>query len=107
MAMVAGSITIDPVTGADSGTGCSYELFQDFDAKVDYGTATGATLALAKQQVADLCESVGQVIVAHIGTNAKAKVATTDAGLQLIPAIPVGEDDECKAPAADKFLVIV
>ena len=106
MAMVPGSITINPTTGADSGTGCSYELFQDFNAKVDYGTATGATLALAKQQVADLCESVGQVIVAHIGTNAKAKVTTSDAGLQLLPATPMAEDDECKAPTATKYLGI-
>lgn len=106
MAMVAGSITIDPATGADSGTGCAYELFTDFSAKVDYGTATGVTLALAKQQVADLCESIGQVIVAHIGTNAKAKVTTSDAGLQLLPAAPMNEDDECKAPAATKYLGI-
>jgi hypothetical protein len=107
MAMIPGSITINPTTGADSGTGVSYELFTDFSAKVDYGTATGATLALAKQQVADLCQSVGQVIVAHITTNGKAKITTSDVGLQLIPATPVNEDDECKAPAADKFLAIV
>jgi hypothetical protein len=106
MAMVPGSITIDPGTGADSGTGCSYELFQDFNAKVDYGTATGTTLAIAKQQVADLCESIGQVIVTHIGVNAKAKVTATDAGLQLLPAAPMAEDDECKAPAATKYLGI-
>ena len=106
MAMVPGSITIDPGTGADSGTGCAYELFQDFNAKVDYGSTTGASLAAAKQLVADLCESIGQVIVAHIGTNAKAKVTTSDAGIQLLPAMPGSEDDECKAPAATKYLGI-
>lgn len=106
MAMVPGSITIDPGTGADSGDGVSYELFQDFDAKVDYGSSTGAALASAKQKVADLCESVGQVIVAHLTTNAKAKVTTSDVGLQLLPAMPGSEDDECKAPAADKYLAI-
>jgi len=106
MAMVPGSITIDPGTGADSGTGASYELFQDYDAKIDYGSSTGAALASAKQKVADLCESVGQVIVAHLGLNAKAKVTTSDAGLQLLPALPMGEDDECKAPAATKYLGI-
>jgi hypothetical protein len=75
MAMTPGSITIDPATGADSGTGVSYELFQDYDAKLSYGTLTGSALASAKQQLADLCESIGQVIVNHITSNAE--VATT------------------------------
>jgi hypothetical protein len=107
MAMVPGSITINPTTGADSGTGCAYALFQDFNAKIDYGGQTGAALAVAKQRTADLCLSIGTVIVAHIVANGKAKITTSDVGLQLIPATPVGEDDECKAPAADKFLAIV
>jgi hypothetical protein len=106
MAMVPGSITINPTTGADSGTGCAYELFQDFNAKINYDGQIGAALAVSKQRTADLCLSIGTVIVAHITTNGKAKVTTSDVGLQLIPAIPVGEDDECKAPAATKYLGI-
>jgi hypothetical protein len=106
MAMVPGTITIDPATGADSGTGAAYELFQDYDAKQDYGTASGTVLAAAKQQVADLCESVAQVIVNHVTTNGKAVVDTGDAGLQRLPAAPMLEDDPCKAPAAKKTLAI-
>jgi hypothetical protein len=107
MAMVPGTITINPTTGADSGTGCAYELFTSFNAKIDYGGQTGAALAVAKQRTADLCLSIGTVIVTHITTNGKAKVTTSDAGLQLLPAAPMSEDDECKAPTVDKLLAIV
>jgi hypothetical protein len=106
MAMAPGSITINPTTGADSGSGAAYELFQDYDAKLDYGAATGTTLAAAKQQAADLCESIAQVIVNHVTTNGKAVVDTGDAGLQRLPAAPMLEDDPCKAPAAKKTLAI-
>ena len=106
MAMLPGTITIDPATGADSGTGVSYELFQDYDAKLNFGGLTGADLAGAKQQMADLCESIGQVIVNHITTNGKAVVDTGDAGLQRLPAAPMNEDDDCKGPAAKATLAI-
>ena len=75
MAMIPGTVVINPTTGADSGTGCAYELFQSMDAKQGWGVLTGAQLAAAKQQLADLCESIGQVIVAHVVANAE--VATT------------------------------
>jgi hypothetical protein len=106
MAMIGGSITIDPGTGADSGTGLSYELFTDLDAKVDFGPLTGAELATAKQQLADLCQSIGTVVVAHVAANAKAKVTTSSTGLQRLPAAPLDEDKDCKAPSATKYLAI-
>jgi len=81
MSLDPGSITIDPGTGADSGSGCAYAVFQDYDAKISYGTLTGAQLATAKQQVADLCESIGQVIVNYVVANAEVTTTGTAANV--------------------------
>lgn len=45
-------------------------------------------------------------LLTHLVTNGKAKVKTTDAGIQRMPA-STAEDTACKAPATDKFLDIV
>lgn len=62
--------------------------------------------AAARQGIADLCNGLASGIVSHIVANAKATVTPGDAGLQLLPAAPMNEDDPCKAPAATKYLDI-
>lgn len=69
MAMTRGSVTINPTTGSASGTGVAKEIFDVYDATIDYQGLTGTNLAQARKQIADLCNSVAYVID-HIKTNA-------------------------------------
>ena len=104
MAMTEGSVSID-ATGAATGTGAAKEVFDALDATIDYGTLTGTDLQGAKQRTADLCNAIAKIIP-HITTNGEAIVSTSDTGLQRIPATPLSEDDECKAPGTEKYLAI-
>ena len=104
MAMTQGNVAID-ATGAPSGSGAAREVFDALDATVDYGPLTGTELQTARQRTANLANAIS-VIIPHITTNGKAKISGTDAGLQRIPAAPPLENDDCKAPAAAKYLSI-
>lgn len=86
MAMDAGS-----VNGAGVGSGLAKEIFDDYEPKLGI---EGAGAAAGKQQVADLCNSIAQKVVAHIVANAEVttKIAPADAGLQVstAPGSPTG-----------------
>lgn len=102
MAMTAGTVTIDD-EGNASGAGCARELFDDYMPKMaDFpeGVPLSAQVA-AKRQIADLCNSVAQVLVGHIASNAEVTVTvgTDDAGIQRMPATTT-EDTPCKAPGS-------
>jgi hypothetical protein len=104
MAMDKGSITING-DGSATGSGLAKELYDVHLPKVDFGVLVGAETVTAKQQLADLFETISEVVT-HITTNGKAVIDTGDSGLQRIPATPVSEDDDCKAPGAKKTLAI-
>jgi hypothetical protein len=104
MAMNKGTITIN-ADGSASGSGLAKELYDVHLPKVNFGGLVGAATVPAKQQIADLLMTISEVVT-HIVTNGKAVVSTSDAGLQLLPAAPMSEDDECKAPAAKKTLAL-
>lgn len=104
MAMTQGNVTID-ADGNPSGAGAAREVFDALDATMDYGTLTGTDLQTAKQRTADLANAVS-AIIPHIVTNGKAKITTSDTGLQRIPPAPPLEDDDCKAPGSTKYLTL-
>jgi len=104
MAMTEGSVTVD-ATGTASGSGAAKEVFDALDATIDYGTLTGTDLQGARQRTADLANAIAKIIP-HITTNGQAVVSTSSTGLQRIPATPLNEDDDCKAPGAEKYLAI-
>ncbi|MEA3225140.1 MAG: hypothetical protein U9Q07_04255 [Planctomycetota bacterium] len=104
MAMTQGTVTID-ATGSPSGSGAAREVFDALDVTMDYGTLTGTDLQTAKQRTADLANAVS-AIIPHIVANGKAKVTGSDAGLQRIPALPLVENDDCKAPSGTQYLSI-
>lgn len=73
MAMDKGSVTIAG-DGSASGSGLAKEFYDAHLPKVDFGGLTGADTVNAKQAMADLFETVAEVVT-HIQTNAE--VATT------------------------------
>lgn len=98
MAMTKGSVSIDG-SGAVSGNGLARELFDDYIAKID-GIQDGAAGAGAKQQIADLCNSLSSVFVDHIVTNAQVTVVITtdDSALQRAGGVDTQE------PSANRTL---
>lgn len=74
MPLIAGSVNI--TGGVPTGVGLAYELFNSYAPKL--GTAPAG----AKQQIADLCNSFAQVVVAHIVANATVTVS-------VVAGIPV------------------
>lgn len=69
MAMDAGS-----VNGAGVGTGLAKELFDDYVVKLNI---SGVGAAAGRQQVADLCNSIAQTVVAHIVANVVVSTTTS------------------------------
>ena len=69
MSMDAGS-----VNAAGAGSGLAKEMFDDYSPKLDI---TGAGSVAAFQQIADLCNSFAQTVVAHITANAVVSTDTT------------------------------
>ena len=108
MAMDAGTVTIEASGDPDAGSAgtMARAIYDDYKPKVDTGALTGTDLQGARQNIADLCNSVAAGVVAHIVANGKAKITTSDSELQLLPAV-LAEDEPTKAPAGDKLLAIV
>lgn len=90
MVMTAGTVTIDPETGEPSGGGAARALFDALDEKQDYMGAEGATLAAARQRLADLCNSIG-VMITYIKDNAV--VSTTIAAGAKAVGVTTGSSD--------------
>ena len=63
MAMNAGS-----VNAAGGGSGLAKEMFDDYEPKL--GITPGPGAVAGKQQIADMCNSFAQTIIAHITANA-------------------------------------
>lgn len=85
MAMIEGSVSINPVTGAATGAGAAKEVFDALDATIDYGGQTGPALAVARKGPADLAEAIAKIIP-HIVANA---VVSTNVSTTVAAPIPV------------------
>jgi len=82
MAMIEGSVTVNPVTGTVTGAGCAKEVFDALVAPVSFPVGmTPAAQAVAKEQLAAIARAVAKVIP-HIA--AHAQVSST-----VAPGIPV------------------
>jgi len=77
MAMIPGQVDVDPITGVATGAGAAKEVFDNYDSKQDYQGLTGERLAVARQQVADLCNSLAAVLVTYIKTNAEVSTSVS------------------------------
>ncbi len=114
MALTAGTVTITDAGGEtkSGAAGRLYDLLMaEFDSQiadvVDEPVGTVAQVRIAAQKgQARIAVLMGSWLVAEITGYATAKITTAQAGLQRMPAATT-EDTECKAPVADKFLVIV
>ena len=106
MAMTAGTVTIDSSGDPNAGSvgTMARAIYDVINATVDYQGLTGSDLQNARQPLADLCNAIAAGVVGHIVANADIVIKTGDSGLQRIPAVPVSEDDLCKAPASDQTL---
>jgi len=94
MPMIAGSVTIDPATGAASGAGCAKECFDLAIATMGSFPADPAGAA-GKKKVADLCNAIAQGIITHIAANALVSVNVTGTAaapiaVQVAPATGTG-----------------
>jgi hypothetical protein len=70
MAMLEGTVTIDPVTAVASGAGAAKEIFDVMDSGMSYpGTLTPVAKAAAREQLAVLARAVAK-IVPHIVSHA-------------------------------------
>jgi hypothetical protein len=85
MSLFAGAVSVS-AAGVASGIGLAKEIFDDYLPKVA-GIPVGPIGATAKQQIADLCNSIAQKTVSHIMTNA---VVTTPPGVPVTVAVPAG-----------------
>lgn len=82
MPMNAGS-----VNGAGVGTGLAKELFDDYSPKLGI---VGVGAAEGLSQIADLCNSIAQVVVAHIAANATVSTSVTTSVAAGIPVATTG-----------------
>lgn len=101
--MNAGSVTIDS-TGHASGAGLAKEIFDDYIAKVS-GIPAGAAGKDAKQQIADIFNSIATKTLAHVIAHAEITtvVSAADAGLQRAPN-PNTASADTQGPSGTKTL---
>jgi len=89
MAMLEGTVTINPVDGSIiAKTGCAGEVFDAMEAGQDYGDTPATNppaYAAARQQIANLAKAVAKV-VPHIQANA---VVSTNVNTTVATGIPV------------------
>ena len=74
MAMLEGTVVINPATGSASGVGAAKEVFDAMDAGQDYQGLSGSELAVAREQIAVQARAIAKIIP-HIVANAQ--VTTT------------------------------
>lgn len=73
MPMSEGTVTINPTTGAASGSGCAKEVFDALAAGQDYGdlsTTNPPVYAASREQLAVMARAMAKVIP-HIQANAQ------------------------------------
>lgn len=83
--MIAGTVSVNGL-GIASGAGLAKELYDDYLPSAG-AIPAGPLGATSKQQIASLCNSFAQTVVAHIVTNA---VVTIPPGVPVTVAVPAG-----------------
>lgn len=96
MAMLEGTVVIDPTTGnVTSKSGAAGEVFDAMEVGQDYGDLAATNpiaYAAAREQIAVLAKAVAKIIP-HITTNAQVSVTTTvgfPIPVQVVPATGTG-----------------
>ena len=102
MAMDGGSVNLDG-NGDPQGSGLSRDLYDDYIAKLDLSGFPAASQITGKQSIADLCDSLGQVVVTYLAANADVRITASDSGLQQTPN-PNDVDTDTQGPSVDKVL---
>ncbi len=94
MALAKGSVSINALTGVTiSSTGLAGRIFDSLEAKTDLLGVTDLALAAAKQQIADLAETVSDSVIDEMVDNAEVKTAVVTEVAFPIPvtvALPAG-----------------
>ncbi len=85
MPLLAGTVTVSPL-GVATGVGLAKEIFDDYLPKVA-GIPAGPPGAVAKQQLADLCNSFASKTIAHVLANI---TVTVPLGVPVQVAVPAG-----------------
>lgn len=109
MAMTLGSASVDGngnVTKSGVIGRCYDELYASAAASFQGGFPAGAIGTSFKTAIAKQATSLGTALYNTLTIDAQTKIATTDTGLQRMPA-STAENTDTKAPLADKFLPIV
>lgn len=91
MALNAGSTSVDPLTGAASGSGLSKAIFDILSPTLS--VPPGPLGAAGKQKVAELANAIATAVVAHIIANAQVSVnvsGTVAAGIAVSAPPPSG-----------------
>lgn len=96
MSLTAGSVTVDPDTGAYSGSGLALAVFESLDSLTQASAADAgvdvdaALLVKMRKPNAQFAVALATPIVAHLVANAEIAVTvhTTDSGLQRVGGTP-------------------
>lgn len=96
MALLAGSTTVDPVSGVASGTGLSRAIFDARAARITFPAA--ALGAPGKQKLADDCNDIATAVVAHIVANAAVTVSGTTSSPIPVTVVPATGTGATTAP---------
>jgi hypothetical protein len=112
MALTLGSVSVadDGIVTKSGERGTLYDLLYadavTVAAESGVSLPSGENSVATKKALARLATTIAGYTYALLTERAQVKVATTDAGIQRVPA-STAEDTACKAPATDKFLSIV
>lgn len=77
MPLVAGSVSVDPVTGVVTGSGFARDVYDDLEAATNFQGMILPGLAVAREQLAVIANA-SAVLIDHVTANAT--VATVDDG---------------------------
>lgn len=112
MALTLGSVTVSDAGVVTKSGECEtlYDLLYadvlSSMAEVGAQPPTGPASAALKRGIARSATTIATYVHGLLTSRAKARIATTDSGLQRMPA-STAEDTNTKGPAAEKLLSIV
>lgn len=107
MALTAGTVSIDPSTGAETTSGASgavYAAMKALTPSSSDGVEVGLRVA-SRQALADMANSIASTLITYIIANAEVVIGTGDSGLQRTPS-PNDPSTETLGPTSEKTLTI-
>lgn len=112
MALTAGSVTVAD-DGSVTKSGAAGRLYDILLARAvadatsfQQTLPSGAAGARVRRSIGNMATDIATWMVTELTTNARARITTSDVGLQRMPA-STAEDTNCKAPATEKLLGII